>query len=157
MSRNITATIIVVSDSVAAGKSEDKSGALLCERLASFDVECKPVVVVPDEIAKIRGAATDAASDIVALTGGTGVGPRDVTPEAIRPLIEKQLEGVEQAIRIAGMIHTPRAMLSRVLVGTAGKKLFLCLPGAPAAVDDAITATFPTVLHVFDVLEERPH
>jgi len=157
MSGGLTATVIVVSDSVSSGASEDRSGELLCEGLDNHDVRCLPIVIVPDDVAAIQLAVQAATTDIVALTGGTGVSPRDVTPEAVEPLIEKRLPGVEEAIRSFGLRQNPKAMLSRTLVGTKGATLILCLPGSPSGVADALEAAFPTVLHVFEVFEGRRH
>lgn len=157
MSSGLTGTVVVVSDSVSAGRAEDRSGKILVELLEKQGVACGPIVVVPDDIPAVQNALMAAQSSLIAFTGGTGVGPRDVTPEAIAPLIEKRLRGVEEAIRAFGAKTNPTAMLSRTVVGIRGKSLVLCLPGSPGGVEDAVAAIFPTALHVFDVLEGKPH
>jgi molybdenum cofactor synthesis domain-containing protein len=157
MTTELTATVVVVSDSVSAGTNQDRSGKLLVDLLKSHGVTCEPIGVVPDDVSLIQNALDRAETDIIAFTGGTGVGPRDVTPEAIAPMIEKRLPGIEEAIRAYGMNKNPRAMLSRAVAGIRGKSLVLCLPGSPSGVEDAVAAVFPTVLHVFDVLENKPH
>ncbi len=157
MNAALTGTVVVVSDSVSAGRAEDRSGKLLAELLESHGVVCGQVAIVPDEILAIQTALKEAKTSVIAFTGGTGVGPRDVTPEAVIQLIEKRLNGVEEAIRAYGATTNPRSMLSRTVVGIRGKSLILCLPGSPAGVQDAMAAVFPTVLHVFDVLEGEPH
>jgi cyclic pyranopterin monophosphate synthase len=154
---NLSALVIVVSDSVSNGTSEDRSGELLSQLLFAMGLAVQAVEVVPDEIGKIRVAVEEAVADMILLTGGTGVSPRDLTPEAVIPLIEKRLLGVEEVIRAHGIKETPTAMLSRTVVGTKGKQLILCLPGSPAAVQSAVEAVFPTVLHVFDVFEGKRH
>jgi cyclic pyranopterin phosphate synthase len=157
MRRPLTASVIVVSDSVASGLSEDLSGKRLAELLTLHDMDCLEVSVVPDDIERIRNRIEMTQTDLVACTGGTGVGPRDVTPEAVEPLIEKRLSGVEEVIRAYGQTKNPRAMLSRTVVGVIGEQLILCLPGSPAGVEDAMNAVFPSVLHVFEVLNGAKH
>jgi molybdenum cofactor synthesis domain-containing protein len=157
VSANLSALVVVVSDSVFQGASEDRSGALLIELLSVQGLRIEPLVMVPDEIDLIQASVRECSADVIVLTGGTGVSPRDNTPEAILPLIEKRLHGVEETIRSHGMKQTPNAMLSRTVVGTRGRQLILCLPGSPAAVKAAVEAVFPTVLHVFDVFDGKRH
>ena len=146
----------MISDSVFAGGAEDKSGALLVEMLTAHGMDCL-LTVVPDEIDRIRAAIETSNAEVIITTGGTGVGPRDVTPEAVEPLLEKRLAGVEEAYRAYSLTKTPFAMLSRSLAGIRKGALILCLPGSPKAVRDAVDCLFPAVLHVFEVQEGMRH
>lgn len=155
----LRAGIIVVSDSVANEQFEDTSGALLEERLAELGLEVEAFEVVPDEVPRIQVATLGLAEDLdlVVLTGGTGVGPRDVTPEAVRPLLTKSLPGVEEAIRAYGQRRTPFAMLSRSLAGVRGNCVILALPGSPNGVRDALHAVMPALLHAVEVIGGARH
>lgn len=157
MTQRLNAMVLVVSDSISRGESKDESGEVLRNGLVSHGLQVSGLIVVPDDAARIQAAILDSTADLVALTGGTGVAPRDLTPEAVLPLLEKRLEGVEQAIRDYGLAKTPLAMLSRTVVGTRGKQLIMCLPGSPKGVQDALDAVFPAVLHVFQVFDGLRH
>lgn len=155
----IDAHVLVVSDRVSAGQSEDRSGHCIIEGLRQWEVTAD-LEVVPDEVEAIRAAvksALEGGKRLVIVTGGTGVSPRDVTPEAILPMLEKRLEGVEEAIRAYGQERTPYAMFSRAIAGTIGTSAVLCLPGSPAGAAEGISAVFPAFFHVFQVLEGKGH
>lgn len=153
------ALVLVVSDSVSRGDAEDLSGAILNEKLQDFGLDVA-MQIVADEADLIRHAVQSAVAegfDMVVSTGGTGVGPRDVTPEAVRPMLERELEGAQEAFRSFGQVRTPYAMLSRCVCGLIGETLILCLPGSPAAVEDGLTALFPYLLHILQVREGCRH
>lgn len=153
---SLKAAVLVISDSVAAGKKQDRSGRSIVERLEAEGLSVPHYRTVPDEPDLIREAVNFYVEtepvDLVITTGGTGVTPRDQTPEALQGLFERELPGVEEAIRSYGQERTPYAMLSRSMAGTRGKTLILCLPGSSGGVQDAMNALFPAVLHTYKML-----
>lgn len=155
------AAVVVISDSVAAGHTEDRSGATICEGLIGrgFDVTVRDVV--PDDTAAIetavRECVDDSGVDVVITTGGTGLGPRDVTPEAVAGLIERPLPAIGEALRAFGQQRIPTAMLSRSCAGIRGNALIICLPGAVAAVEESMAVVLPAIGHVFAILAGGRH
>lgn len=150
-----TASVITVSDSRTA--DTDQSGPAAVSLLQEVGVDVVSSVLVPDEMHKIENAIRDATGRLVVLTGGTGVSPRDNTPEVVRRLIEKELPGVGEQIRRYGQDRTPMSMLSRSVCGVMGDKVVLALPGSPGGVSDALRAVLPHLLHVLDVLQGASH
>ena len=154
------AAVVVISDSVSAGTSTDRSGAILSAGLESFGGELAALRTVPDDITAINSAIASAVSDgakIVLTTGGTGLGPRDVTPEAVQPLFSQVLPGVVAMLQNYSLERVPLAMLSRLTAGRIGDSIVVCLPGSPGACRDAIACLFPYLLHAFDVMEGGGH
>lgn len=154
------ASVIVCSDSITAGKNEDKAGKVIIERLEKYGLKVLDYKIIPDEKEIIQQSLSNLAGmgrDVVIFAGGTGLSPRDVTPEAIRPLLDKEIPGVEEAIRVYGQQRTPYAMLSRSVVGLIGKTLVLALPGSTKGAAESIDAVFPAILHIFRVMEGTRH
>jgi molybdenum cofactor synthesis domain-containing protein len=148
------AAVLTVSDGVTQGTREDASGdaaeALL--RAAGFDVSERRVVA--DELAEIESALRELASanGLVVTTGGTGFGPRDVTPEATRAIIEREAPGLAELMRAAGLAQTPMAALSRGIAGALGAALIVNLPGSPKGVSESLAAVLPVVPHAVELL-----
>jgi molybdenum cofactor biosynthesis protein MoaC len=160
LKRVIHAGVIVCSDSVSAGKKEDSSGKEIMSKLTAMDIEVNVYCVIPDEIKtiqeKVRSFCEDKL-DLVILTGGTGLSSKDVTPEAIRPMLDREIPGIAEAIRNFGQERMPYSMLSRSVAGLIGKKLILALPGSLRGAEESIDALFPYLLHAFKMLEDSSH
>lgn len=149
------AAVVVTSDRVSQGKAEDKTGPWLVGRLKDFGVRDPAYHLVPDEEARIRDLFLSLhaqGTDLVISTGGTGLGPRDRTVEALRAILERELPGAMEASRAYGQARTPYAMLSRGLAGHRGTTLYVTLPGSMGGVRDGFTALFPALFHANHVL-----
>lgn len=158
--KNITAAVFVCSDSVNAGTKEDKAGKIISEKLENFDVEVVNYTVLPDEIEHIEAAALGEVAkgtDLIMFTGGTGLSPRDVTPEAIRPILDREIPGITEAARAYGQERMPYAMLSRSIAGTKDESLILTLPGSSGGAKETMDALFPAVLHLFRIFKGERH
>lgn len=157
---NLKVAILVCSDSVSSGKKEDSAGKIISEKLEKIGVTILNYVVIPDEIETIQNNVhklCEAKTDLIILTGGTGLSNRDVTPEAIIPLIDRRIPGIEEAIRSYGQERTPFAMLSRSVVGFKENTLLMALPGSTNGAAESIDAVFPSVLHLFQLLNGFDH
>jgi cyclic pyranopterin monophosphate synthase len=156
----IHAAVIVCSDSIAAGKKEDFAGKAIMEKLQKMKITDVSYVVIPDETDDIQIRVKefcDQKKNLVIITGGTGLSKRDVTPEALRPLLDREIPGIAEAIRSYGQEHMPYAMLSRSIAGLIGKTLVLALPGSTRGAAESMDAVFPYLLHLFRVMEHEPH
>ncbi len=156
----IKAAVVVCSDTIAAGKKEDKAGKTIIAQLESFGVDIAEYTVIPDETHLIQEktkAYVTQGMDLVIFTGGTGLSPRDVTPEALKPLLERNIPGIEESIRSYGQARTPYAMLSRSVAGMMGSSLILALPGSTRGAAESMEAIFPEVLHIFQVAQGSRH
>jgi cyclic pyranopterin monophosphate synthase len=149
--RSLKAAVIVVSDSVSKGERPDRSGKLAIERLKSEGFEVLDYQIIPDDLSKIESSLINACDtlkvDLVLTSGGTGLGPRDTTPEATRNVIEKEVTGISEALRMYGQKRTPMSMLSRGLSGVRGKTIIVNLPGSAKAVSESLDALIPGILH----------
>ena len=157
---DLRAAVVVVSDSVSAGTKTDRSGAVMVELLDKQGIQAGPVSVVPDEVEAIQSAARNAVAEgfqLVLFTGGTGLSPRDVTPDAISPMLDREIPGIMEAARQYGQQRMPYAMLSRGVAGFIGDSLVITMPGSPSGVREYMDALFPQVLHVFRVKEGARH
>ncbi len=151
----MTFAIICVSDRCSTGVCEDKSGPLIQEIVSSLG-ETKEYVIVPDEKEEIKSAlirlCDDIRADVILTTGGTGFAPRDVTPEATKAVIKKEVPGIPEAIRYESLKITKNAMLSRAVAGIRGKSLIINLPGSPKAVKESLEIIIPVLPHAVKTL-----
>jgi molybdenum cofactor biosynthesis protein MoaC len=158
--KDLNAAVIVCSDTISAGQKEDKAGKAIIKKLEECGVSITEYVVIPDENEIIQEKAIQYQKqdfDLIIYTGGTGLSKRDVTPEALLPLLERRIPGVEEAIRTYGQDRTPYSMLSRSVVGTIGNTLVLALPGSTNGAKESMDAIFPAVLHIFRILKGARH
>ena len=152
----IRAAIITVSDSVARGTREDRSGQKVRELAESLNWAVTIVEVVADErdqiAAKLKHLADSGTISIILTTGGTGIALRDVTPEATRSVIDREIPGLAELMRTRGLEFTPRAALSRAVAGTRGPVLIVNLPGSPKGAVESLDAIVELVPHVLELL-----
>lgn len=152
--------VVVCSDSISKGIGEDKSGRKIIEKLKAFQLEVGDYSVIADDKAGIQAklhSLQASGYDMVLTTGGTGLSPRDVTPEAVSELLDREIPGIAETARQYGQERVPTSMLSRSAAGFMGEMLVITMPGSTGGVTEYIDALFPHVLHVFNVLEGKKH
>jgi molybdenum cofactor biosynthesis protein MoaC len=157
---DLTAAVIVCSDSISAGQKEDKAGKAIIKKLEESSVEIKDYAIIPDEIEDIQKAVLKHAAgktDMVLFTGGTGLSKRDITPEALKPILDREIPGIAEAARSYGQDRTPYAMLSRSVAGVKDQTLVLALPGSTKGAEESMDSLFPAILHVFRILKGARH
>lgn len=154
------AAVIVCSDTIHQGQNEDTSGKVIVQKLEEYGFTDIAYVIVPDEVKSIQEALSEYKaneSDLVIFTGGTGVSPRDVTPEALQPMIDRPLPGIMETARAYGQERIKTSMLSRGIAGFSGETLVLTFPGSEKGAAEYMQSLFPQVLHVFEVKKGKRH
>jgi molybdenum cofactor synthesis domain-containing protein len=155
----IRIAVVTVSDSAVAGTREDRSGPAVRERAGSFGWTVSVVELAPDDsyqiAAVLRRLADSGEVAVILTTGGTGVALRDVTPEATRGVIEREIPGLGELMRSEGRKFTPHAVLSRGLAGVRGRTLIVNLPGSPKGAVESLDAIAILIPHIVDLLEGR--
>lgn len=155
----IRVAVVTVSDSAVAGTRADRSGPAVQERAQALGWTVGATELVPDESDQIssllRRQASSGEFDVILTTGGTGVALRDVTPEATRGVIEREIPGLGELMRFEGLKFTPKAVLSRALAGVRGRTLIVNLPGSPKGAVESLDAIAHLIPHIVDLLEGR--
>jgi molybdenum cofactor synthesis domain-containing protein len=155
----IQAAVLTISDSAAAGTRQDVSGPAVRERLEQLGWQVSVAEILPDVAAEISRRLADLADDggisAIFTTGGTGLAPRDVTPEATRAVLHREIPGLGELMRVKGREYTPLAVLSRSIAGTRGKVLIVNLPGSPKGAVQSLDAIVELVPHVLELLRGR--
>lgn len=152
--------VVVCSDSISNGIGEDKSGRKIIEKLGAFAIDVSDYSIIADDKTGIQDklhSLQRAKYDMVLITGGTGLSPRDVTPEAVSELLDREIPGIAETARQYGQERVPTSMLSRSVAGFIGEMLVIAMPGSTGGVTEYIDALFPHVLHVFNVIEGKKH
>lgn len=152
--------VIVISDSVYAGKSEDVSGDILKVGFRESGCQVDHSAILPDgseDLEETISSWIDEGTELIITSGGTGVGPRDLTIPVVEKLFDSRLPGVEQALHAYGRTQVGTAMLSRLVAGTVRSALVICLPGSPGAARDALNVLIPSIFHAFPVMRGKGH
>jgi molybdenum cofactor synthesis domain-containing protein len=155
----IRALVLTISDSTHEGTRVDRSGPAVADRLRAEGYKVADPEILPDDRSRIadrlRAIAASRIADVIFTTGGTGIAPRDITPEAIRDIIDREIPGFGEVMRHSGLAFTPLAPLSRSLAGVAGTTLIVALPGSPKGALESLNAILELVPHVHDLLNGR--
>lgn len=160
VAHQVKTALIICSDSVAGGINEDLTGVCVEEKLKHFDLTASLVQAIPDDFSTIQEKVKElcaAGYRLAIFAGGTGLGPRDLTPDAIAPLLDREVPGIMETARSYGQQRMPYAMLSRGIAGFVGDMLVLAIPGSPRGAEETLDGLFPQLLHVFKVAEGLRH
>ena len=151
----IKVAVLTLSDKGSEGKRKDSSGPLIEKILKKINGKVVNYCILPDEKNRIKKKLLSLCNrvDLIVTTGGTGISPRDVTPEATLSVIERQVPGIPEAMRYYGLKKTPNAMISRAVAGVRGKTLIINLPGSPAAVEENLKVVLPVLSHAIEKLQ----
>lgn len=156
----IPCAVLVCSDSVSAGKKQDSAGRMLVERLAMHGLNVSSYTVIPDDAKAIQDEVKRCLADgirLLMITGGTGLSTRDITPETILPMLDREIPGVMEAARSYGQSRMPYAMLSRGVCGFIGEMLVITMPGSQRGATETYDALFPQLFHVFKIVRGAQH
>lgn len=157
---NLKVAVIVCSDSISAGEKEDRSGKVIRAKMEGYQVKIHDYTIIADDKETIQQYVRkyhDASCDLIIITGGTGVSPKDITPEAVKPLLDKEIPGIAEVIRSYGQQRMPYSMLSRSIAGFMGESLIMALPGSTKGSSESIDAVFPAIFHLFKVRKFFKH
>jgi molybdenum cofactor biosynthesis protein MoaC len=160
LTKSLRCAVIVCSDSISAGDKEDRAGKVILQKLKQYNLTTGLYEIIPDEVEVIQSKVKQLVEEqynLVLFTGGTGLSPRDVTPEAITPLLDRAIPGIMEAARQYGQQRTPYAMLSRGVAGFIQNTLVLTLPGSTKGTEETMDALFPYLIHIFRVAEGMRH
>jgi molybdopterin adenylyltransferase len=151
----ITAAVLTLSDKGARGEREDTGGPLITELVKQIGISVKHYEVIPDDKALIKEKLIGYSKnvDLIITTGGTGLAPRDVTPDATLEVIDREIPGIAEAMRAAGLVKTGRAMLSRAVAGVRGEALIINLPGSPKAIKEGLEAVLEVIPHAVEKIK----
>ncbi|MTI60123.1 MAG: molybdopterin adenylyltransferase [Firmicutes bacterium] len=151
--------ILTLSDTGAAGQREDKSGPLIQEIISKNDGQVGYYQIIPDDQEQIAAELVkmidDLGLNLILTTGGTGLAPRDVTPEATKQIIDREVPGISEAIRLESLKKTPKAMLSRGVAGVRKETLIINLPGSPKAVEECLEVVLPVLPHAIELIKNE--
>lgn len=155
--KNIKVAVITISDRCSRGEREDLSGKAIAEIMESKGWETASYIIIPDDKARLKQELTrlsdDLKTQLIFTTGGTGLAPRDFTPEATLEVLEKEVPGMAEAMRREGLEKTPHAMLSRAVCGIRGSTLIINLPGSLKAVKESLAVVLPAIPHAVELLK----
>lgn len=157
---DLLATVIVMSDSISAGKKHDKSGKAIVSKLTACGITNIDYHIIPDEkedLQNLVNSSLSKGSKLIITTGGTGLSPRDITPESLRPMLDIEIPGIMEAARNYGQERTPYSMLSRGIAGLIKNTLVLALPGSTKGASESMDALFPYILHIYKMIEGKRH
>jgi molybdopterin adenylyltransferase len=150
------AGVLTLSDKSSAGERQDKSGPIIQDMLKDLGISIEITTIIPDDLELIKNLLTtwcdEMCLDLIVTTGGTGLSPRDVTPDATLSVIEKRVPGMEEVMRTVSLQKTPHAMISRAIVGVRKHTLIINLPGSPSGVKDCLGSLSPAIPHALDKL-----
>jgi molybdopterin adenylyltransferase len=153
----LTVSILTISDKGARGQRYDESGHTIRDIFSELDSEIVNYEIVPDELdvigRKLAEWADSGDTDVIITTGGTGLGERDITPEATMSVVERIVPGIAEAMRAESLSKTPMAMLSRATAGVRGRSLIINLPGSPKAVRECLEVVLPAIPHAIDIIK----
>lgn len=156
-----TTAILTISDRCSKGERQDESGKAIQELLKKIPLELVKYEIIPDDVELIKKKLIEYADelkiDLVLTDGGTGFGPRDVTPEATKAVIDKEVPGIPEAMRLECLKYSRRSMLSRSAAGIRGKTLIVNLPGSPKAARESLETVLDTLVHALDMIAGKDH